>query len=138
MATYYWVGGAGTWNASSTTNWSATSGGAGGAGFPTSADNVIFDANSGAGIISYNGAVCNNFDASTSSALTPLGGGAWLSVYGNYTMGGSFNAGLGTQVYFRSTTTGKTITSNGKTTAQYLFFEGVGGGCDDCGGGRRW
>lgn len=43
MATYYWRGGAGTWDATSTTNWSTTSGGLGGAGPPTSADNVIFD-----------------------------------------------------------------------------------------------
>ena len=43
MADRYWVGGSGAWNATSTTNWSATSGGAGGASVPTSADNVFFD-----------------------------------------------------------------------------------------------
>jgi len=43
MANRYWVGGTGTWNASSTTNWSASSGGASGASFPTAADNVFFD-----------------------------------------------------------------------------------------------
>jgi len=47
MATYYWVGGSGTWDNSSTTNWSATSGGSGGAGVPTTADDVVFDVNSG-------------------------------------------------------------------------------------------
>jgi hypothetical protein len=46
MATYYWVGGAGTWNTTSNTHWSLTSGGAGGAGIPTSTDNVNFDSNS--------------------------------------------------------------------------------------------
>lgn len=45
MATRYWVGGNGSWN--TTTNWSATSGGAGGASIPISTDDVIFDANSG-------------------------------------------------------------------------------------------
>jgi fibronectin-binding autotransporter adhesin len=45
--TRYWVGGTGTWNAT-TTNWSATSGGAGGASVPTSADAVIFDSASNA------------------------------------------------------------------------------------------
>lgn len=45
MADRYWVGGAGNW--SSTTKWSTTSGGASGASVPTSADNAIFDANSG-------------------------------------------------------------------------------------------
>ena len=42
MATRYWVGGTGAWDAT-TTNWSTTSGGAGGASVPTSADDVIFD-----------------------------------------------------------------------------------------------
>jgi hypothetical protein len=47
MATYYWVGGNGTWDNSSTTNWATSSGGAGGLGPPTNADTVNFDANSG-------------------------------------------------------------------------------------------
>lgn len=47
MATYYWVGGSGTWDTSTTTNWSLTSGGAGGAGVPTASDDVVFDASSG-------------------------------------------------------------------------------------------
>ena len=45
MSNRYWVGGTGTWNV--TTNWSATSGGAGGASVPISTDDVVFDANSG-------------------------------------------------------------------------------------------
>jgi len=49
MADRYWVGGTGTWNSTSTTNWSASSGGAAGASVPTAADNVIFDAGSDAG-----------------------------------------------------------------------------------------
>lgn len=44
MATRYWVGGSGTWNNVTTTNWSATSGGAGGASVPTANDDVIFNA----------------------------------------------------------------------------------------------
>jgi hypothetical protein len=47
MADRYWVGGGGSW--SSTTKWSATSGGASGASVPTATDNAIFDANSGSG-----------------------------------------------------------------------------------------
>lgn len=41
---YYWVGGNGNWNDSS--HWSTVSGGNGGAGVPTSSDNVFFDENS--------------------------------------------------------------------------------------------
>jgi hypothetical protein len=49
MANRYWVGGSGTWDASDTTNWSASSGGAGGASVPTAADAVLFDASSAGG-----------------------------------------------------------------------------------------
>jgi len=41
MANRYWRGGSGTWG-STTTNWSATPGGAGGASVPTAADSVFF------------------------------------------------------------------------------------------------
>ena len=37
MADRYWVGGAGTWNTTSTTNWSTASGGSSGASVPTAA-----------------------------------------------------------------------------------------------------
>lgn len=47
MANRFWVGGSGTWDDTSTTNWSATSGGAGGASAPVAADDVFYDANSG-------------------------------------------------------------------------------------------
>lgn len=43
--TLYWVGGAGNWNDAA--HWSLSSGGPGGACIPFSADDVIFDANSG-------------------------------------------------------------------------------------------
>jgi hypothetical protein len=46
MPSRYWVGDSGTWDATDTTHWSATSGGAGGASVPSSADDVIFDSNS--------------------------------------------------------------------------------------------
>lgn len=49
MASRYWVGGTGTWDNSSTTHWSATSGGASGASVPTLADDVFFDENSFSG-----------------------------------------------------------------------------------------
>jgi len=48
MANRYWVGGSGTWDATTTTNWSASSNGSAGASAPTSADDVFFDASSGA------------------------------------------------------------------------------------------
>jgi hypothetical protein len=58
MATYYWIGtSGGTWDTVTTTNWSATSGGAGGAGVPGSADTATFDINSGANTITTSGAI---------------------------------------------------------------------------------
>jgi hypothetical protein len=43
MANRFWRGGAGTWDSSSTANWSTTSGGVGGASAPNSLDDVFFD-----------------------------------------------------------------------------------------------
>ena len=52
MANRYWIGGTGTWNASNTANWSATTGpGTPGVSVPGAADLVIFDANSGGGTV---------------------------------------------------------------------------------------
>jgi hypothetical protein len=51
MAQRFWVGGSGTWSAANTANWSATSGGAGGASVPGAGDDVFFDANSGAAVV---------------------------------------------------------------------------------------
>jgi hypothetical protein len=54
MANRFWTGavngGTGTWDTTDTANWSATSGGAGGASVPTTGDVALFDVNSGAGI----------------------------------------------------------------------------------------
>lgn len=64
MATYYWVGGAGTWDNASTANWAALSGGPGGFGPPLAADTVNFDASSGTGTCTVaSGAVCDTLVA---------------------------------------------------------------------------
>ena len=55
MANRFWVGGSGTWDASTTTNWSATTGGAGGASVPVPLDYAVFDANSGTGVCTVSG-----------------------------------------------------------------------------------
>lgn len=75
---YYWVGGAGVWNGSSTTHWAHSSGGVGGTGFPTSTDDVIVDVNSGSGIISINtGNACNSADF-TGSVMVPKLFNTWF------------------------------------------------------------
>jgi hypothetical protein len=89
MANRFWVGGNGTWDATSTANWATTSGGSSGASAPTSADNVYFDASSGTGVtITCSNAVCASLDATgfTSgqiiSSTVP-----YLTVYGNVVAG---------------------------------------------------
>lgn len=77
MASRFWVGGTGTWDAADTTHWAATSGGAGGQSVPGSADTVTFDGSSGGGTITLGydptvisitmGAFTGTFDASTFS-----------------------------------------------------------------------
>lgn len=51
MALRYWVGGTNTWDGTAGTKWALTSGGAGGQAVPTSADDVFFDAASGANTV---------------------------------------------------------------------------------------
>jgi hypothetical protein len=51
MANRYWVGGTGDWDNLALLKWASTSGGLGGQTVPTSADNVFFDANSGANTV---------------------------------------------------------------------------------------
>lgn len=87
MADRYWVGGTGTWNGTSTTNWSTTSGGASGASVPTSADNVFFDSNSGGGTLTVSGTrSCSSitftgFTGTVAGASTPI-----IDFYGNVSL----------------------------------------------------
>jgi hypothetical protein len=60
----YWVGGTGTWTPTSTTPWSSTSGGAGGASPPGTVDPVFFD-QAGAYSVTLSGAlVCGDITTS--------------------------------------------------------------------------
>lgn len=88
MATYYWVGGDGTWDDSSTTNWATTSGGAGGAGAPNNTDTVIFDSASGAG-------TCTTATGSACATATLNSSTVGLTLGDNHTMSGTFTLTLG-------------------------------------------
>jgi hypothetical protein len=97
MATRYWVGGTGTWDASDTTHWSATSGGAGGVSVPGSADSVFFDANSGTGTITL------GYDPTIISLLMTGYAGTFDGVGSSYTItingsGTVFNVPAGTTI----------------------------------------
>lgn len=113
MADRYWVGGAGTWDATSTTNWSASSGGTSGASVPTSSDSVFFD-QAGTYTVTLSGALnCLDFTVSNGT-VTFSGTPTTLYVYGSidFKSGTVFSATLGT-TGFLLRGVGKTITTNG-------------------------
>lgn len=121
MADYYWVGGTSNWN--SAANWSASSGGAGGAGIPGSADRGLFDSNSsgncrldlaltGQSII-VSGSYAGQLDGATDnlnhtvtnvdlvSATLITGTGTW-TVNGNF-FGGQFTIATGNKIILAGT-----------------------------------
>jgi len=130
--TRYWVGGTGSWTASATANWSATSGGAGGASVPTSADTVIFNSASNATAYSV-----------TLSSVTPLrcyslsvsgpasgslvfAGSAQLCITHDFTMASTGISRTYTgAITFSGAGTGKTI-SCGQTLASSITFATTG------------
>lgn len=86
MADRYWRGGTGTWNGVNTTNWSTTSGGAGGASVPTSSDNVFFNASSGGGTCTATGdRDCANF--TTTGYTGTFSANSSIQSYGNVLLG---------------------------------------------------
>ena len=128
MAARYWVGGAGTWSSANTTNWSATSGGAGGASVPTSADTPIFDANSGSGIVTFtNGGV-------TVSVITIDNIGIELSLGAAILSSGSITLTSGTFTTNNYNVTATSFSSNNSNTrtinlgSSTVTLNGTGGG----------
>lgn len=110
MANRFWVGGTGNWDSTNTANWSATSGGAGGATVPGSADTPQFDANSGTGTVTFtNGGVTTGAITFNTSGLT-LSLGAALATSGNFTL----TTGTLTTNNFNFTATA--LNSSGSTT----------------------
>jgi hypothetical protein len=125
MADRYWVGGADTWNATVGTKWALTSGGIGGQAVPTAADDVYFDAGSGAVNIRIGASTCKNLDFSGFTGTLNVASTFTLNCYGSLTMVSMVSAWTGA-INFLSTTA-ETITSNGFTFNNALRFNGVGG-----------
>ena len=123
MPDRYWVAG-GTGNYNSATNWSATSGGASGASVPTSADNVFFNASSGAGTATIN-------VASSCANLNLTGFTGTLTFNNNLSVAGTV-VNLGTGAYTVLGTaalrfqTASTITSNGSSWSRNITFAANG------------
>jgi len=139
MASRYAVSGGTGWN--DMNSWASSSGGAGGAGVPTSSDDVFFDVNSPSLSIDV-AAVCNSLDSTgytntltQGSGFTLVitadlkwaagnfsGGNSNITCHGYYLSGGTFTnttailyvlTGTGAATYY--TKTGGTFTSNGGT-----------------------
>jgi hypothetical protein len=125
MANRYWVGGSGTWNTSSTTNWSASSGGPSGASVPTAADSVFFD-QAGTYTVTLTGALtCLDITVSAGT-VTLTGAFTSFNISGSMSLlAGTVNSASGT-ITFNATTTGKTVTTNGVTFGS-ISFNGIGG-----------
>lgn len=127
MANRYWVGGTGTWNTSSTTNWSASSGGGSGASVPTAADSVFFD-QAGTYTVTMTGALtCLDITVSAGTVTFATGTSPTLAVSGSMTLlTGTLWTSTG-RTTFNATTTGKTITTNGVSFPCSFTFNGASG-----------
>lgn len=118
MADRYWVGGSATWDGTAGTKWSTTSGGAGGASVPTSADDVFLDGASGTVTVSLSlsSSVCRSLNC-TGFTGTLVFTSATLAVYGGITFSTTMtltNPGSAT-VNMLATSGSFSITSNGKS-----------------------
>lgn len=85
--TLYWVGGNGTWDTTSTTNWSLSSGGTSGQSPPTSIDDIIIDSASGSPTITMTGALNAKSITTTGATCTfATGTSPTLALAGNMTL----------------------------------------------------
>ena len=112
MANRYWVGGTAAWDATAGTKWALTSGAAGGQAIPTSADDVFFDAASGANTVTISTGNTGAKSITCTGFTGTLAGTAAISVAGSITLvSGMTYSYTGTLTI----TATSTITSAGKT-----------------------
>jgi hypothetical protein len=117
----YWVGGNGTWDATTTTRWSNTSGGAGGAVAPSLMDNAIVNASSGSPTITLSGLpVCRSL--TTTGATCTISSTGTLNVNGAMTLSATTTWSATAAPTFVGT---GTITTNGVSIAGQIVFNGV-------------
>ena len=120
MATYYFRNNTSSWNTAN--NWSTSSGGSADGAVPTTADNVIFDSNSGACNVDTASANCNAITfTSYTNTITMTND---IRVYGNILLSGSSVTATGSGTLFSSYGT-TSITSNGFTWGGNLKLNGT-------------
>jgi hypothetical protein len=125
MADRYWVGGTGTWDTTSTTNWSASSGGASGASVPTASDSVIFDQSSTYTVTLTDALTCLNFTVSAGTVTFSSTG--TLAISGSLSLVSATVWSATGTITFAATSGTNTITTNGVSISAPITFDGVGG-----------
>jgi hypothetical protein len=126
----YWVGGTGTWDASDTTHWSATNGGAGGASVPTDSTDVYFNANSNTGTSAFTVTVtgnmpCFKFTVSGLDGALTFGGSGRIYIYGDFSSPASgVDYTLNTLTFLTATT--QNIDTGALSLNCPVSFSGVG------------
>lgn len=145
MANRYWVGGTATWDGTAGTKWATTSGGTGGAAVPTAADDVFFDANSGAATVTIGASrvarsvVCTGFTGTLAgTGAMSIGTSSVNGTTAFFLVGGMTYTHTGPITFVSTNGTTVDITSAGKTLPN-LTFNGAGGswrfmGTTTCGG----
>lgn len=112
MADRYWVGGTANWDGTAGTKWATTSGGTGGAAVPTSADDVYFDAASGAvTVTAVTTRSCRNIDFTGFTGT--FAGASILRVYGSMKLASTLTWMFSGDLYLDATTAGQTIDTQG-------------------------
>jgi hypothetical protein len=130
MADRYWVGGTAIWDATAGTKWSTTSGGAGGASVPTSADDVYIDVNSGVVTVTVTNALasCRNlsFTSPAGDFAGTFAGPVQINISGSLTLVQGMTRTFTGALLFNSTTA-QTIRCNGISLDSQITFNGVAG-----------
>jgi hypothetical protein len=129
--TRYWRGGTGTWDATTTTNWSASSGGAGGASVPTSADAVIFDSASNATAYTVTCTATQLRCGSLTMAGPLVGNVTWagsapIAMHDNVSLAATGITRTYTgDITFSGSAIGRTFTPNGNVLTSQINVNGV-------------
>ncbi len=128
MTNKFWVGGTDDWDATAGLKWSATDGGIGGAAVPTSSDNVFFTLLSGVNTVTI-AATATCLDLDFTGFLGTINGAFTILCSGSLTFNPLMTYAKTGDLILNSTTTGKSVTTNGLTlTSGVIQFDGVGGG----------
>lgn len=122
MANRYWVGGSASWDGTAGTKWSSTSGGAGGASVPTSADDVFFTSSS-TGTVTIASGNTGAKSINCTGFTGTLTGTAAISVAGSVTLvSGMTYSHTGTMTF---TATGTLITAGKSFSAVTVNGSGI-------------